>query len=255
LPSRVFTWAEDRAEAAVLELALDAHRGSFHLQVKCSFASEWTVIFGPSGAGKSTLLRLLAGLDLSEPARPQTARVALDGKLLTDSAHGLWLKPGRRQTSMVAQQSAIFPHLSVEANVGYGLSHLDRGSRTLRVNEMLELADATDLVGRHPQHLSGGEAQRIALARALAPEPRLLLLDEPFSALDGVASDRLLLRLQAWAAEHCVQTVLATHDATDALASAAEVALLHEGRLAALGPASEVLAAERNRIMERLVGP
>jgi ABC-type sulfate/molybdate transport systems ATPase subunit len=236
----------------VLELALDARRGSFHLQVECRFASEWTVIFGPSGAGKSTLLRLLAGLDLPEPAHPQTARVALDGQLLTDSSCGLWLKPGRRQTSMVAQQSAIFPHLSVEANVAYGLTHLDRRSRTSRVEKMLELVDATDLISRRAQHLSGGEAQRIALARALAPQPRLLLLDEPFSALDGVASDALLVRLQAWAIEHRVQTVLATHDATDALATAAEVALLHEGRLAALGPAADVLSAERDRIMERL---
>jgi ABC-type sulfate/molybdate transport systems ATPase subunit len=236
----------------VLELALDVQRGSFHLQVKCSFTSEWTVIFGPSGAGKSTLLRQLAGLDLPERSRLHSARVALDGKWLTDSAQGLWLKPGHRQTSMVAQQSAIFPHLSVESNVAYGLNHLDRPSRESRVTEMLELVGASNLTNRRPHELSGGEAQRIALARALAPHPRLLLLDEPFSALDGAASDALLLRLQAWAIEHRVQTVLATHDATDALASAAEVALLHEGRLSALGPASEVLAAERKRISDRL---
>lgn len=236
----------------MLELALDAHRGSFHLQAECRFASEWTVIFGPSGAGKSTLMRLLAGLDLPDPSQPHTARVALDGQLLTDSVRGLWLKPGRRQTSMVAQQSAIFPHLSVEANVAFGLSRLDRPGRDSRVKEMLELVGAADLIGRRPHELSGGEAQRIALARALAPRHRLLLLDEPFSALDGVASDALLLRLQSWTAEHRVQTVLATHDATDALATAAEVALLHEGRLAALGPAAEVLAAERVRLLNRL---
>jgi ABC-type sulfate/molybdate transport systems ATPase subunit len=236
----------------VLEFTLDARRGGFHLQVQSCFASEWTVIFGPSGAGKSTLLRLLAGLDLPGPALPKTARVALDGRLLTDSARGLSLKPGHRQTSVVAQQPAIFPHMSVEANVAYGLRHLDRLNRDSRVKEMLDLVGASALVGRRAQHLSGGEAQRIALARALAPRPRLLLLDEPFSALDGAASDELLVRLQAWAAEHRIQTVLATHDATDALATAAEVALLHEGRLAALGPASEVLAAEHDRIITRL---
>jgi ABC-type sulfate/molybdate transport systems ATPase subunit len=236
----------------VLEFALDARRGSFHLQVECRFASDWTVIFGPSGAGKSTLLRLLAGLDLSESARPQLARVVLDGRPLTDSAHGLLLKPGRRQTSMVAQQSALFPHLSVEANVAYGLAALDRSARAARVEEMLHLVDAGSLIGRRPQDLSGGEAQRVALARALAPQPRLLLLDEPFSALDGAASDALLVRLQGWSGEHRVQTVLATHDATDALATVAEVALLHEGRLAALGPAAEVLGTERERLIGRL---
>lgn len=236
----------------MLELALHARRGSFHLQVECRFAAEWTVIFGPSGAGKSTLLRLLAGLELSETDRPQSRRVALDGRLLTDSARGLWIRPGRRQTSMVAQQSALFPHLSVAANVAYGLSNLDRARRAKRVEEMLQLVDALNLIDRRPQDLSGGEAQRVALARALAPKPRLLLLDEPFSALDGAASDALLVRLQGWAIEHHMQTVMATHDATDALATRAEVALLHEGRLADLGPAAEVLAGERQRLAHRL---
>jgi ABC-type sulfate/molybdate transport systems ATPase subunit len=241
----------------VLELAFNASRGSFHLQLECRFASEWTVIFGPSGAGKSTLLRLIAGLDLNGqalngPTHPESSRVILDGRALTDSARNLWLKPGRRQTSMVAQQSALFPHLSVVANVAYGIHHLDRAARTARVEEMLELVDALSLINRRPPDLSGGEAQRIALARALAPRPRLLLLDEPFSALDGRASDAVLIRLQSWTAEHKVQTVIATHDATDAIATSAEVALLNEGRLTALGPASEVLAAERQRLQNRL---
>jgi ABC-type sulfate/molybdate transport systems ATPase subunit len=236
----------------MLELALHARRGSFNLQVECCFASEWTVVFGPSGAGKSSLLRLLAGLDLTESGNQEHARITLDGNLLTDSSRGFRIKPGRRQTSMVAQQSALFPHLSVEANVAYGLHHLERPTRLKRVSEMLELVDATDLLSRRPQDLSGGEAQRVALARALAPQPRLLLLDEPLSALDGAASDALLVRLQLWLNQHHVQTVMATHDATDALALGAEVLLLHEGRLAAQGPAAEVLAAERDRIVRRL---
>jgi ABC-type sulfate/molybdate transport systems ATPase subunit len=236
----------------VLELALHVRRGNFHLQVACRFASEWTVVFGPSGSGKSSLLRLLAGLDLAGHSVHQNARIVLDGRPLTDSSRRLWLKPGRRQTTMVAQQSALFPHLGVEANVAYGLNHLDRASRQARVAETLELVDATDLISRRPQDLSGGEAQRVALARALAPMPRLLLLDEPLSALDGAASDTLLIRLQLWLNQHHVQTVMATHDATDALAIGAEVLLLHEGRLAALGPAAEVLAAERGRLLGRL---
>ena len=236
----------------MLELAFDARRGSFHLQVECRFASEWTVIFGPSGAGKSTLLRLLAGLDFSESSQPNLARVSLDSRFLTDSAHGLRLKPGHRQTTMVAQQPALFPHMSVASNIAYGLKSLDQASRTARVEEMLELVNAQSLIDRRPRDLSGGEAQRVALARALAPSPRLLLLDEPFSALERVASDALLVRLKDWAGENGVQTVMATHDATDAIATAAEVALLQEGRLAALGPAAEVLAAERERLKNRL---
>ena len=231
----------------MLEFSLDARRGSFHLEVECAFASDWTVIFGPSGAGKSTLLRLLAGLD-----RPARGHIALDGHMLTESASGLHLAPGRRRIAMVTQQPALFPHLSVAANVAYGLSNLDGAARTTRVEDMLILVGATDLAARRPQDLSGGEAQRVALARALARAPRLLLLDEPFSALDGTASDALLERLQLWLRENRVQTVMATHDATDALATSAEVLLLREGHKAALGPAAEVLAGERERITSRL---
>jgi ABC-type sulfate/molybdate transport systems ATPase subunit len=236
----------------VLEFYLDAHRGSFHLEVECAFTSDWTVVFGPSGSGKSTLLRLLAGLD-----RPTCGRIALDKQALTETAIGLHLAPGRRHTALVAQQPALFPHLSVAANLAYGLrspkySGMGRTARTARVNEMLALAGATDLAERRPQDLSGGEAQRVTLARALAPAPRLLLLDEPFSALDGQASDALLERLQLWLRENRVQAVMATHDVTDALATSAEVLFLREGRQAALGPAAEVLAAERERIALRL---
>jgi ABC-type sulfate/molybdate transport systems ATPase subunit len=236
-----------RPEAGVLEFDLHARRGGFHLEVQCSFAAEWTVIFGPSGAGKSTLLRLLSGLD-----RPDRGRIALDGTSLTDSARAVWHRPGHRRTAMVTQQSALFPHLSVAANVAYGLEHLARANNAAKVAEMLDLVNAADLASRRPRDLSGGEAQRVALARALAMMPRLLLLDEPFSALDGAASDALLARLQQWVKDHRVQTVLATHDATDALATRAEVALLREGRLVALGPAETVLAAERERLRSRL---
>ena len=235
------------AGAAMLEVSLDARRGSFHLQMECKFACEWTVIFGPSGSGKTTLLRLLAGLD-----RPDRGRIVLDGEAITDAQAGAFLKPGRRKTALVTQQPALFPHMSVNANVSYGLASLDRNSRTARVEEMLQLVGANGLVHRRPHRLSGGEAQRIALARALAPLPRLLLLDEPFSALDGAASDALLSRLQSWLRDHHVQTILVTHDATDAYGTGAEVALLHEGRLAALGPPAVALAAERQRIIGRL---
>jgi molybdate transport system ATP-binding protein len=244
---------------SVLSFSLDSRRGAFHLQVECTFASDWTVIFGPSGAGKSTLLRLLAGLDHppsnppgNPPCNQMTGNIVLDGRALTETNTGLRVPPGHRQTSLVSQQPALFPHLNAQANVAYGLRDPDRAVRARRVDEMLELVGATDLAFRRPQDLSGGQAQRVALARALAPAPRLLLLDEPFSALDGVASDALLVRLQAWLRENKVQTVVATHDATDALATSAEVLLLRDGRRVALGPAAEVLASERKRLLNRL---
>ncbi len=232
-----------------LEFAIDARRGGFHLQVAGKFAAPWTVIFGPSGAGKSTLLRLLVGLDDGS-----VLRVALKGRVLSDSSRGFAVRPGKRQTGLVAQEPSLFPHLTVAENVGYGLEAMQRVRRVRRVEEMLALVGAAELAERRPQDLSGGQTQRVALARALAPAPMLLLLDEPFSALDGAASDALLGRLQAWVAANRVQAVMATHDATDALALGAEVLLLEEGRKAAQGPAAEVLAGERARLRNRLDG-
>ena len=133
----------------MINFSLDARRGSFHLQVECTFATDWTVIFGPSGAGKSTLLRLLAGLD-----QPISGHIAFDGRALTETATGLRIPPGHRQTSLVSQQPALFPHLTTAANVAYGLHNLDRAARARRVDEMLDLVGAADLAARRPQDLS-----------------------------------------------------------------------------------------------------
>jgi ABC-type sulfate/molybdate transport systems ATPase subunit len=225
----------------VVECSLDLIRGGFHLQLSCRFASEWTIIFGPSGAGKSTLLRILAGLE-----HDGMARIAVEGEDVSS------FPSGRRQIGLVTQQAALFPHLSISANVCYGLRGMGREARAVRVREMLQLAGAEHLVDSPISHLSGGEAQRIALARALAPMPRLLLLDEPFSALDGKASDELLMRLQSWLRERKIQVIQATHDATDAFLTHAEVVLLQDGRIVAQGPAFEILQMERERLARSL---
>jgi ABC-type sulfate/molybdate transport systems ATPase subunit len=234
----------------VLDFTLDARRGSFHLQVEARLNAPWTVLFGPSGAGKTTLLRLLAGFH--RDSLRASGRIRFNETLLTDTESRHFLAPGRRAIGMVTQQPALFPHLTAAANVAYGLARLDRASRMRRVQEMLEFVGAAPLADLRPHHLSGGQAQRVALARALAPSPQLLLLDEPFSALDGAASDLLLDRLKDWVRDHSMQTILATHDVSDALSSGAEVLLLREGRQVALGPAAEVLAMERTRLLERL---
>ncbi|HVZ82588.1 MAG TPA: ATP-binding cassette domain-containing protein [Terracidiphilus sp.] len=231
----------------MLDFALELRKSVFSLQVEARFTSEWTVIFGPSGAGKSTLLRLLAGLD-----QPDRGRIALDDHLLTDTASHLHVKPGARRLGFVAQHPALFPHLGITANVRYGIRGLNAAQAASRVEEALSLVGAIDLLNRRPRDLSGGEAQRVALARALAPLPRLLLLDEPFSALDGAASDALLLRLRPWLRAHGIQAVQVTHDATDAYTADAEVALLRAGRIVAQGPAPIALAEERVRILQRL---
>lgn len=235
----------------MIDLRLLARRGSFTLDIECRLASPWTIVFGPSGAGKSTLLRLLAGLE-----QPDSGHIDINGQRLTDTQTHLHIRPGsgarQRCIGMVTQNSALFPHMSVTSNIAYGMTESTRHVREARVAQMLALVGAAQLAHRRPRALSGGEAQRVSLARVLAPLPRLLLLDEPLSALDAASRDEVLLRLQPWLAEQSIQVILVTHDAADALATEAEVALLHEGKLTALGPAHQVLAAERERLLKRL---
>jgi ABC-type sulfate/molybdate transport systems ATPase subunit len=233
----------------VLDIQVEAYHGAYRLRLECIFAARWSVVFGPSGAGKSTLLRIIAGLDRD---CLRSGRIVLRDRVLTDTAGKIFTRPGARRIALVTQQPALFPHLSVEANVAYGIANLPRAAQAEQVNKMLELAGAAHLAGRRPQSLSGGEAQRVALARALATNPRLLLLDEPFSALDGAAADALLDRLQPWLNAEGIQTIQATHDATNAFFTGAEVALLRDGSLVGQGPAGEVLAAERVRLARHL---
>jgi ABC-type sulfate/molybdate transport systems ATPase subunit len=238
----------------MIELELQARRGTFQLEIACTLKSPWTVVFGPSGAGKSILMRIIAGLEA-----PNRGRISVQGEYVLDTYTRLNKKPGqspdRRRVGLVAQQPALFPHLSVFANIAYGLAGMNRAAAWQRASAMLELVGAEELADRSPRALSGGEAQRIALARAIAPMPRLLLLDEPLSALDASSRDQVLGRLQGWLAAEQIQTVLVTHDAADALATGAEVAVIQAGRLTGLGPAGVVLTSERERLLTRLGVP
>ena len=143
-------------------------------------AGATLVLFGPSGAGKTTVVRGIAGLE-----RPERGRIQFSGDTWFDAASNTWVEPQWRHVGYVGQKPALFPHLTVRANVEYGLSDHSATERTRRGDEMLALLDLVELEGRLPREFSGGEAQRVALARALAPKPSLLLLDEPFGALDG----------------------------------------------------------------------
>lgn len=218
-------------------------QGGFSLQAEFSLVSQRTVLFGASGAGKSTLLRILAGL-----IRPQAGRFELDGTLFLDTAKGVFLPAGSRSIGFVSQQPALFPHLNVSDNVGFGIRHLDRPARSRRVLEMLELFGAEALADRRTPQLSGGERQRVALARALAPAPRLLLLDEPLAALDSASVEDILTRLLALD----VRLVYVSHDVTEIWRMPANAVLLEDGRVLATGPLQQVVRPWRDRLLQQL---
>jgi molybdate transport system ATP-binding protein len=227
------------------DVAIHHRQGGFSLAVEFSLTQPWTVIFGPSGAGKSTILRILSGL-----TSPDSGRISLDGRIVLDTAQKFALPPGRRSIGFVTQQAALFPHLTVEENVAFGIRHLDRAARGARVAEMLSSFGASSLAPRMPAQLSGGERQRVALARALAPHPNLLLLDEPLAALDDASAQDILARLLTLD----LRVVYVSHDLTEIWRLPAIVVLLEVGRIAATGPLREVLAAHRDRLLELLGG-
>jgi ABC-type Fe3+/spermidine/putrescine transport system ATPase subunit len=223
------------------------HLGSFHLDVRFELRSPWSVLFGPSGSGKSTLLRLLAGLE-----QPDRGDLQCFGTSCVNTAKDLSLPPAKRGMGMVMQQPGLFPHMSAAENVAFALHRVGETERTRRVGEMLDLVAASEFAKRRPAELSGGEQQRVALARTLVQEPRMVLLDEPFSALDGELKDRILARLSGWLGERNIPALYVSHDLSEAFQTNADVLVMHEGRVTARGPAAAVLAADRARLLSHL---
>jgi molybdate transport system ATP-binding protein len=207
------------------------------------------VLFGPSGAGKTTVVRSIAGLE-----RPERGRIQFSGDTWFDAASNKWVEPQRRHVGYVGQKPALFPHLTVRANVEYGLTDHSTTERTRFGDEMLALLDLVELRNRYPRELSGGEAQRVALARAFAPKPRLLLLDEPFGALDAPARSRLRSLLRAAIEATAISAVLVTHDRTEAIALGDQMVVLAEGRVRQVGQVLDVFRRPADLVVARSVG-
>lgn len=208
-----------------------------------------TALFGPSGCGKSTILRCLAGLD-----RPTTGTIHFDGQAWFDAATGACLTPQSRNVGLMFQDYALFPHLTVAENVGYGLRSADRDDRTARVTKILRRLQIGELADRFPHQISGGQQQRVALARSLAKKPRLLLLDEPLSALDGPLRDELRGALRRLLAEFEIPIVLVTHDRIEAVALADQIVVMEAGRVLSSGPVHEVFSRPKDLAVARIVG-
>jgi molybdate transport system ATP-binding protein len=269
---------------AFLELSAQVRRREFTLDLSLTIArGEIVAVLGPNGAGKSTLLGVLAGL-----LRPDTGRVVLGGRTLTDTSTGVHVPAHRRSVGLLAQQALLFPHLTALANVAFGprCHGVPRAAAAARAQELLAEVDVGELARRRPSQLSGGQAQRVALARALAGKPELLLLDEPLAALDidSAPALRALLRRVvrgpgpagagadraaaggAGAARGAVSgagadrpapsttALLVTHDVLDALVLADRVVVLTGGQIVEQGSTRDVLTRPRSPFAARIAG-
>jgi len=210
---------------------------------------ETVALLGPNGSGKSTLLAVAAGL-----LRPDAGRVELSGRPLTDVPTGSFVPPHRRRIALLAQEPLLFPHLTVLDNVAFGprSAGASRAESRARATHWLDEVGVADLADRKPGQLSGGQAQRVAVARALAAEPELLLLDEPMAALDVAVTPALRQVLKRVLAGR--SAVIATHDVLDALLLADRVVVVDGGRIVEEGPTADVLSRPRSAFAARLAG-
>src|SRR5712691_13104150 len=208
-----------------------------------------TVLFGPSGSGKTTALRCLAGLE-----RPQRGYIRFGDETWFDASCGILVPPQRRQIGYLFQDYARFPHLTVARNIGYGIRRIGDEERRMRIAEITDLLGLAGLEDRYPRQLSGGQQQRVALARALVCRPRLLLLDEPLSALDAPSREHLRRQLRHWLVELRMSTILVTHDRIEALALGDHVVVFEAGRVRQSGSVQQVFSAPVDRAVARIVG-
>jgi molybdate transport system ATP-binding protein len=208
-----------------------------------------TVLIGASGSGKTTVLRCIAGLE-----RPHRGRIQFGDDVWFDAARGINLAPQRRDVGVLFQDYALFPHLTVHQNIAFGSRGLTRGEAAARVSELLEMLKLTGFENRNPRELSGGQQQRVALARALFRRPRLLLLDEPLSAVDRPTGDELREELVTLIRALGIPAYVVTHDRADALTLADRTVLFDEGRIIQAGTTQEVFDAPLTPAAARLVG-
>lgn len=221
-------------------------RPDFHLHVELAMGAEVLVLFGPSGSGKTTTLSAIAGLLV-----PDRGRICVNGEVLfqRDGGRGINVPARKRRIGYVFQHYALFPHLTALQNVAYPLA--GRGEQAAGLLARMNLAHLAD---RYPHELSGGQQQRVAIARALAAAPRVLLLDEPFSALDVAARQRLQRELLGWQRELDLPVIYVTHRLEDAFAVGQRLAVVREGELAQVGPIEDVFRNPANLEVAEVMG-
>lgn len=235
--------------AAQFRKRFAAESQGFVLDVAFQASPGFTILFGPSGAGKTTLLDCIAGL-----ATPDSGRIAIGGRVLFDAAQRIHHPVAKRGVGYVLQSLALFPHLTVERNVQYGLSHLPASERAARAAAILQAFRIPHLAKRRPREISGGESQRVALARTLVTDPALLLLDEPLAALDATTKSKIIDDLRTWNQEHRIPILYVTHSREEVFALGEHVLVLDAGRIVAQGTPHEVISAPLQETVAQLAG-
>ena len=228
-----------------------AHRtpNGFVLEAGFDAPAGFTMLLGPSGGGKTTILNYIAGF-----IRPDAGRIAIGPRVLFDSDERIDLPAAQRQLGYVFQNLALFPHMTVAQNVQYGITGLRSNDRRARMTAMVESFRIAHLVARKPGEISGGERQRVALARSLVTNPAALLLDEPLTALDNAAKSKILDDLRAWNTAHEIPILYVTHSAEEAFALGERVVVLEGGRILAQGMPQHVLTTPRHETIAQVVG-
>ncbi len=233
----------------MLEVSIKKSLPGFNLDANFSVNQEILTILGPSGSGKTMTLQCIAGL-----VKPDAGYIKLNDKILLDAARKINMKPQSRRVGFVFQNYALFPHLNVRDNVSYGICNLPKPEIAARVSQLLETMHLANLGHRYPRQLSAGQQQRVALARAIAPEPEVLLLDEPFSALDAQVKERLELELMNLQNFYKGDILFVTHDLTEGYKLASKIAVYESGRVVQCDYKNKVIESPVNRTVARLTG-
>jgi molybdate transport system ATP-binding protein len=234
---------------AKFQKRLQSRGNEFLLDVAIDATAGFTILFGASGAGKTTLLDCLAGL-----STPDSGRIALADRVLFDSFLRVNVTTAQRRVGYVFQSLALFSHMTVERNVAYGLAHLPPAERSRRATSLLEAFRISDLARRKARAISGGESQRVALARTLVTDPEFLLLDEPLAALDAPTKGSIIDDLREWNHVHNIPILYVTHSREEAFALGERLIVLDAGRIVAQGTPHEVLSAPHMETVAQLAG-
>jgi molybdate transport system ATP-binding protein len=243
--------APDQLNVEIRKVLADPARmgQDFELNVRFSVATGFTILFGASGAGKTTILDCIAGL-----RKPDFGRIAVAGRPLFSPEQAVDVPTRSRNVGYLFQTLALFPHMTVRQNIEYGLASISLAERELRSSEIANSFRIIGLLDRRPAAISGGERQRVALARALVTRPKVLLLDEPMSALDASTKSRILDDLRRWNERHAVPILYVTHERDEVYALGDRALVLEAGSIVADGPPQEVLSRPQLESIAQLAG-